>query len=289
VLCTRCPHVVIVLVIAIYFLLFAGFAGLIIHAPARDAVLRTAERVAVGLISGSRFGLSEYLFHPLQTLLAATVRCSRWIALRRRIVGLAMLAVITPSLLVAWLLDKPIFDFAETYDAPDRKIALLLTGEQLSAPPPLPPEIFTTREVELIRPATAWASRDWALLDDDFRQRLLSLFKVMREDHGYELVMLEGYRSPERQAALAALGTSVTQAGPGMSYHQYGLAADCAFLRDGQLVISEQDPWAMRGYQIYGELADRMGLTWGGRWRMRDYGHVEFRRPGTRPQVAARH
>jgi hypothetical protein len=44
----------------------------------------------------------------------------------------------------------------------------------------------------------------------------------------------------------------VTNAKAFQSYHQFGLAADCAFLRDGKLVISEKDPWAMRGYQFYG-------------------------------------
>lgn len=102
----------------------------------------------------------------------------------------------------------------------------------------------------------------------------------MRDEHGYEMALLEGYRSPERQARLAALGSNVTQAGAYHSYHQYGLAADCAFYREGKLVISEKDPWAMRGYELYGQIAESAGLTWGGRWKMMDLGHVELRRAG---------
>ncbi|MCY1535230.1 D-alanyl-D-alanine carboxypeptidase [compost metagenome] len=64
------------------------------------------------------------------------------------------------------------------------------------------------------------------------------------------------------------------------SYHQYGLAADNAFYRNGKLVISEKDPWAMEGYRLYGEAAESVGLVWGGRWSFRDYGHVEYRKPG---------
>lgn len=277
----------ILLAIALYFLLFAGCAGLIIFAPARVALSRSAGRLAIGLRDSARTGLNGAVLQPVRLIGRGLVKTWAWLVVQRKTLGLVALAVVTPSLLVAWLLDKPVFDFTDNYDAPDRKIAMLLAGEQLSAPPPLAPEIFTTREVELIRPATAWASRDWALLDDDFRQRLLSLFKLMREDHGYEMVILEGYRSPERQAALAAMGPSVTQAGPGMSYHQHGLAADCAFLRDGKLVISEQDPWAMRGYQLYGQLAEQLGLTWGGQWRMRDFGHVELRVPGALSRAVA--
>ncbi|MCP6390508.1 hypothetical protein NL487_26670, partial [Klebsiella pneumoniae] len=79
---------------------------------------------------------------------------------------------------------------------PDPHISALLNGERLIPPPPLPPEVFTTREVELIRPAIRDASRDWNLLDADFRQRLLLVYKIMRDEHGYEMALLEGFRSP---------------------------------------------------------------------------------------------
>jgi peptidoglycan L-alanyl-D-glutamate endopeptidase CwlK len=124
------------------------------------------------------------------------------------------------------------------------------------------------------------ASRNWQLLDLDFSQRLLLAFKIMREKHGYEMAILEGYRSPQRQDMLARMGTSVTSAKAFQSYHQYGLAADCAFLVNGKLVISEKDPWAMKGYALYGEVAESLGLTWGGRWKMMDFGHIEWQKPG---------
>jgi peptidoglycan L-alanyl-D-glutamate endopeptidase CwlK len=106
------------------------------------------------------------------------------------------------------------------------------------------------------------------------------VFRIMKERHGYDMALLEGYRSPERQELLASAGASVTNARAFQSYHQFGLAADCAFLRDGKLVISEKDPWAMRGYRLYGETAEAAGLTWGGRWTMMDFGHTELRLPG---------
>ncbi len=163
----------------------------------------------------------------------------------------------------------------------DPRVASLLAGEQLVPPPALPPDLFLTREVEQAVPMAATASRQWELLDSEFRQRLLAVFKLMREQHGIEMVLLEGYRSPERQAKLAAMGPQVTQAGAYASYHQYGLAADCAFLRDGRIVISEQDPWAAKAYQHYGDVAAAAGLVWGGGWRtIKDLGHVELRRPG---------
>lgn len=109
---------------------------------------------------------------------------------------------------------------------------------------------------------------------------MLLVFRLMEERYGYKVTLLEGYRSPDRQNKLAALGGSVTNASAFQSYHQYGLAADCAFLRDGKVVISEKDPWAMRGYQLYGETAESVGLTWGGRWKMMDLGHIELHRKG---------
>ena len=120
----------------------------------------------------------------------------------------------------------------------------------------------------------------WGLLHPDFSQRLLLAFKIMKEKHGYDMALLEGYRSPARQDQLAKAGGHVTNARAFQSWHQYGLAADCAFLREGKLVISEKDPWAMRGYQLYGEVAESLGLTWGGRWTMMDFGHIELRMRG---------
>lgn len=200
----------------------------------------------------------------------------------------AMTLLVAPSLLIYSLNTPVIFDFSEDSGRADRQIAILLEGEQLVPPSPLPPEVFTTREVELVRPDVVLASRNWNLLDQEFTQRLLVVFRLMKERHGYDMVLLEGYRSPERQARLFEQGGHVTQAGANMSYHQYGLAADSAFFRDGKVVISERDPWAMRGYQLYGEIAAQVGLTWGGSWKMQDYGHVELRRPGVLGRLAAR-
>ena len=126
----------------------------------------------------------------------------------------------------------------------------------------------------------AGADRKWHKMNPRFKQRLLMVIKTMREQHGYEIILLEGYRSPERQNNLAT-NINTTRAKGFQSYHQFGLAADIAFKRNGKVVISERDPWAMRGYQLYGQVAESVGLTWGGRWKsIQDYGHTEYRMPG---------
>ncbi len=160
------------------------------------------------------------------------------------------------------------------------QIAELLQGEQLVPPSAPPPLVFVTQEVVQLRPMLGSASRNWDLLNQEYAQRLLLVFKIMKEKHGYDMAILEGYRSPARQNMLAAMGSNVTNAAAFQSWHQYGLAADCAFLRDGKLVISEKDPWAMRGYRLYGEVAESVGMTWGGNWKMMDFGHTELRLPG---------
>lgn len=199
---------------------------------------------------------------------------------RRLLIFITACILATPPLIAITLRGHQLFQYDDTPRVPDEKIAALLNGEQLVPPPPLPPEVFATKEVEQVRPALHDASRDWNLLDADFRTRLLLVYKIMREQYGYEMALLEGYRSPERQNRLAQMGGNVTNAAAFQSYHQYGLAADNAFLRDGKLVISEKDPWAMRGYQLYGQVAEQVGLTWGGRWKLMDLGHVEYHKPG---------
>lgn len=190
--------------------------------------------------------------------------------------------IVTLPVAAIWLLRGQVSldGYADTRPHENTVVGVLLAGEQLVPPPPLPPEVFTTREVLAERPALGSASRDWKLLDRSFEQTLLRLFQRMREQ-GYEMALLEGYRSPERQNQLASMGDHVTNARAFQSYHQYGLAADCAFLRDGKLVISERDPWAMRGYELYGQEAAALGLTWGGGWKLKDFGHVELHRAKT--------
>lgn len=194
-------------------------------------------------------------------------------------VRIAAAILIMPMILVRLFVPNGTLDsYEEMSPDADPVVTALLRGEQLVPPPSLPPEAFLTREIEAERYEIASASRDWNILDTDFRQRLLTVYQLMAR-HGYQMVLIEGYRSPQRQAELAERGKHVTKATAYQSYHQYGLAADSAFYRDGKVVISERDPWAMEGYRLYGQYAESVGLVWGGRWQMMDFGHVELKRP----------
>lgn len=170
--------------------------------------------------------------------------------------------------------------------AASTQIIELMRGERLVPPPPLPPEVFVVAEAtraqlgaQAVMPEKiASADRRWNLIDPDLQQRVLAIYRIMREQHGYEMALVEGYRSPERQAELAREGKA-TRAGPGQSCHQYGLAVDSAPLRDGKLQWDMADPWTRRGYALYGQLAQQAGLRWGGTWKgLKDYVHVETER-----------
>ncbi|MDR2924969.1 MAG: M15 family metallopeptidase [Azoarcus sp.] len=273
-----------------YFVLVASVVVMVTFPDRRTRTLAAFEQILVLLLGALSRLLRGVTVDLNETLRQASRRAAnglRWVRGHRALVSVALLAVLAPSLAVLAMRGPTLFDLIDHSSATDRQIARLLEGEQLTPPLPLPPEVFTTREAEQIWPDIATASRDWDLLDPLFAQRLLVVFKLMKERHGYEMVLIEGHRSPQRQEQLLAQGSHMTQARANMSYHQHGLAADCAFLMEGRIAISERDPLVMRGYQLYGELAEQVGLTWGGGWRMQDYGHVELRRPSVLGNVVS--
>ncbi len=268
------------------FFLFAAtcLGGWLVFFPAgREAVwgatVGAARRLARRLTGARQDGLRG----ASSTLRRGRAQLAGGVALLRRhpvLTALVAGLVLLPPLAVLLAEDEVALPgFEGATPAVNHQVAELLRGERLAAPQPLPPAVFTTAEVTLARPMLAGANRNFDLLDAEFSQRLLTVFRVMREQHGYDMVLLEGYRSPERQNQLADAGGHVTNARAFQSYHQFGLAGDCAFLRNGRVVITEKDPWAMRGYRLYGEVAEAAGLTWGGRWKMMDFGHTELRRP----------
>lgn len=272
--------------VVLYFLLACALSWVVLFPAGRAYVSRRLELV------GSRFQRrvqniarrSGEQAGALGSESALAMRHGGYFLRQHKWAALAALVIMLLPAGVAWMASSR--TMVGGFDAPVREanqqVSDLLLGEQLVPPPPLPPVLFMTPEVEVVRPGLVSASRDWALLDKEYSQRLLQAFRIMKERHGYDMALLEGYRSPERQDALAAQGSNVTNAKAFQSWHQYGLAADCAFLREGKLVISERDPWAMRGYQLFGEVAESLGLTWGGRWKMMDFGHTELRVDGVR-------
>lgn len=272
------------LAVAGYFLLACLLSWLILFPGGREFILHTlaAMRQRLHLRMGlaarhQREGVVKIHRSGRETLrgVIAFVRGHYLLCLggTALIMGPPLLALFTGAKTVLGGFDMPSHEV-------NSQVTAILDGEHLVPPPALPPLAFATDQLQQERPLLVSASRDWALMNPEYAQRLLLAFRVMKEKHGYDMAILEGYRSPERQNTLAGMGSRVTSAAAWQSWHQYGLAADCAFLRNGKIVISEKDPWAMRGYQLYGEVAESVGLTWGGRWKIMDLGHTELRLPG---------
>jgi peptidoglycan L-alanyl-D-glutamate endopeptidase CwlK len=93
---------------------------------------------------------------------------------------------------------------------------------------------------------------------------------------GIELLVYEGRRSFMRQGEMHAQGRTipgrkVTNAAPGQSYHNYGLAFDCVEMAEDGSPLWDETPW-----DKLGTLGKSVGLSWGGDWRtFKDRPHFE--------------
>lgn len=106
---------------------------------------------------------------------------------------------------------------------------------------------------------------DVDLLLPSFRPLARKLLVALKE-RGFNPVPRDTLRTKGEAAALAAKGTGVPD-----SMHCYGAAMD---------VICGEHGWGCQehGCEFYaalGEIAESLGLTWGGRWRRRDLPHVQ--------------
>lgn len=142
-------------------------------------------------------------------------------------------------------------------------------------------------------------------ISDISRQRIAALypglrplvFRVLQDAFNIfkqAMNVAQGMRSMGEQQALYAQGREsfngswvitdvariVTNARPGLSYHSYGLAFDCAFAGGDPYLakLSEGDQTAH--WQKYGEIVTAHGLYWGGNFRLKngakDLPHAEL-------------
>lgn len=74
-------------------------------------------------------------------------------------------------------------------------------------------------------------------------------------------------------AAGITRGHFATNALPGLSWHQYGIACDCAWIVDGAEEWSSTAGGVNNGYKVYAEEAAKLGLRTLG--SMGDWGHVQ--------------
>lgn len=99
------------------------------------------------------------------------------------------------------------------------------------------------------------------------------IYRARNED--IDVGLFCGTRTFGQQAELYAKGRTlpgeiVTNAKPGYSWHNYGLAADISFLTKGEW------DWT-KDFKPLGKLGKELGLEWGGDWEnFKDMGHFQI-------------
>lgn len=112
---------------------------------------------------------------------------------------------------------------------------------------------------------------DLEALHPFFRDKVIELIRVCKEA-GITLEVVETFRTPSKQAEYFSMGNKYTSTPGGKSRHQYGLAVDLVPVVDSSAVWDNHKLWRKIG--IAGE---RLGLHWGGRWKvLYDPGHFEW-------------
>lgn len=92
------------------------------------------------------------------------------------------------------------------------------------------------------------------------------------EAEGVSIEVISGCRSWAQQAALYAQGRTkpgriCTNAKPGSSWHNYGLAIDLGIFRNGRYLDETQPKIADRIYKRLADIAESNGIEWAGNWK----------------------
>lgn len=99
---------------------------------------------------------------------------------------------------------------------------------------------------------------------------------------GLDFLITSTYRDNDEQAELYAQGRTkpgkiVTKAKPGQSMHNYRLAYDIVPMRNGKPVWGNTRPEDLALWTRIGELGEKQGLEWAGRWKtFREFPHFQF-------------
>jgi peptidoglycan L-alanyl-D-glutamate endopeptidase CwlK len=101
----------------------------------------------------------------------------------------------------------------------------------------------------------------------------LSALICLADAHDIRVAPFAIFRTAEEQHKLFLEGKSACDGYEKKSKHQGWLACDLAILNDAGTDFLWVDP----RYDKLGELAEKLGLTWGGRWQtLGDIYHVEY-------------
>lgn len=113
----------------------------------------------------------------------------------------------------------------------------------------------------------------------ELRTRVLELLEETEKATGLKTRITRVFSSYEQQQKLYAQGRTaageiVTNAKPGRSFHNFGLAADICFRGPDPYLI--KNPIGEKIWSSFGERARNLGLVWGGGFKIFDKPHVQF-------------
>lgn len=120
-----------------------------------------------------------------------------------------------------------------------------------------------------------------------FEQAKLWRQSRTREEISQKVGELQAQGAPFLAHALESVGPQngphVTNALPGLSWHQWGEAVDCFWVVNGQGEWSTvKQAGGSNGYRVYAGQALQLGLDAGGLWRsLKDWPHVQLRKAGS--------
>jgi len=117
-------------------------------------------------------------------------------------------------------------------------------------------------------------------------RELAKVFLALVEEAGHKVLVYSTLRTWEEQRELYARGRTkpgprVTNAPPGHSWHNWGLAFDIVLLDPRSRAVwdprANLDNDALLDYDEIGTIAQRIGLEWGKRFSSWDLGHFQHR------------
>ncbi|MDB5344275.1 MAG: ycdD [Schlesneria sp.] len=119
------------------------------------------------------------------------------------------------------------------------------------------------------------------------RYKLIQLLDLLRLN-GEDVLLYEGFRTIDQQNADwqvgrdidgRVIGTTITDAKGGYSFHNYGLAVDFAPVGPLGVPLSKRNmlEWSAKArYEAIARLAQTLGLEWGGTWPKPDKPHLQY-------------
>lgn len=166
-----------------------------------------------------------------------------------------------------------------------------------STPKPVPASTPAPVEKKPVTPPPSSITVDLSVLDErsaknvaTLHARVQSIFRdwiaecqIIAKAHGYEYKAISGNRTWEEQAKIYAQGRTapgkiVTNAKPGYSNHNFGIAVDMGVFKDSKYLDGSKPSEAEAFHRKAAAIAEKYGIEWGGSWKsFKDCPHFEYK------------